>query len=152
MSLVWPEWLHCDGHYREGHREAVSGKRECLHALLQEDHYEKTSRGYVVCMCSAQGPALKLSHTHQWPFFTTCESKANFIAFSAWQVFILDSVCAYVVQIHLNTETWLYKRLFLCIFLTAIGNAAYKVPPHLVEMVQEENARLQQRRWFYIHW
>uniref|UniRef100_A0A671K573 Ubiquitin carboxyl-terminal hydrolase n=1 Tax=Sinocyclocheilus anshuiensis TaxID=1608454 RepID=A0A671K573_9TELE len=28
----------------------------------------------------------------------------------------------------------------------AIGNLAYKVPPHLVEMVQEENARLQQRR------
>lgn len=65
--------------------------------------------------------------------------------------FILDSVCAYVVQIYLNTEMRLYKRLFLCIFLTAIGNAAYKVPPHLVEMVQEENARLQQRRWFYIH-
>uniref|UniRef100_A0A672SUM4 USP domain-containing protein n=1 Tax=Sinocyclocheilus grahami TaxID=75366 RepID=A0A672SUM4_SINGR len=28
----------------------------------------------------------------------------------------------------------------------AIGNSAYKVPPHLVELVQEENARLQQRR------
>uniref|UniRef100_A0A8C2K6J3 Ubiquitin carboxyl-terminal hydrolase n=1 Tax=Cyprinus carpio TaxID=7962 RepID=A0A8C2K6J3_CYPCA len=28
----------------------------------------------------------------------------------------------------------------------AIGNPAYRVPPHLVEMVQEENARLQQRR------
>uniref|UniRef100_A0A8C2BMJ2 Ubiquitin carboxyl-terminal hydrolase n=1 Tax=Cyprinus carpio TaxID=7962 RepID=A0A8C2BMJ2_CYPCA len=28
----------------------------------------------------------------------------------------------------------------------AIGNPAYKVPRHLVEMVQEENARLQQRR------
>ncbi|XP_048056384.1 LOW QUALITY PROTEIN: ubiquitin carboxyl-terminal hydrolase 40 [Megalobrama amblycephala] len=28
----------------------------------------------------------------------------------------------------------------------AIGNPAYKVPPHLVEMVQEENARVQQRR------
>uniref|UniRef100_A0A671T6Y0 Ubiquitin carboxyl-terminal hydrolase 40-like n=1 Tax=Sinocyclocheilus anshuiensis TaxID=1608454 RepID=A0A671T6Y0_9TELE len=28
----------------------------------------------------------------------------------------------------------------------AIGNPAYKVPPHLVEQVQEENARLQQRR------
>ncbi|XP_052415178.1 ubiquitin carboxyl-terminal hydrolase 40 isoform X1 [Carassius gibelio] len=28
----------------------------------------------------------------------------------------------------------------------AIGNPAYKVPPHLVEMVQEMNARLQQRR------
>uniref|UniRef100_A0A673H1M7 USP domain-containing protein n=1 Tax=Sinocyclocheilus rhinocerous TaxID=307959 RepID=A0A673H1M7_9TELE len=28
----------------------------------------------------------------------------------------------------------------------AIGNPAYEVPPHLVETVQEENARLQQRR------
>ncbi|KAF4111915.1 ubiquitin carboxyl-terminal hydrolase 40 [Onychostoma macrolepis] len=28
----------------------------------------------------------------------------------------------------------------------SIGNPAYKVPPYLVEMVQEENARLQQRR------
>lgn len=28
----------------------------------------------------------------------------------------------------------------------AIGHPAYKVPPHLLEMVQEENARLQQRR------
>ncbi|XP_016403359.1 ubiquitin carboxyl-terminal hydrolase 40-like, partial [Sinocyclocheilus rhinocerous] len=28
----------------------------------------------------------------------------------------------------------------------AIGNPAYKVPPHPVNMVQEENARLQQRR------
>lgn len=29
------------------------------------------------------------------------------------------TVCAYVVKIHLNTETWLYKRLFLCVFFNS---------------------------------
>ena len=28
----------------------------------------------------------------------------------------------------------------------ALGNLAYKVPPHLIQMVEEENAKLQQRR------
>ncbi|XP_051987038.1 ubiquitin carboxyl-terminal hydrolase 40 [Xyrauchen texanus] len=39
-----------------------------------------------------------------------------------------------------------YRKTTMKRPLEAIGNPAYKVPPHLLEMVQEENARLQQKR------
>lgn len=35
----------------------------------------------------------------------------------------------------------------VCVYDTALGNPAFGVPAHLLQMVQEENTRLQQRRY-----